>query len=154
MRVESLNPRFPYVEQLEGNTGWKYENKRTTPLPAERISELRASFSEGIFGLRSSVLDRANLINSQETEDEWTLLYLRCEETTSGYMIDEDGRMTATFRIKDGKNEITYNSDFRTVGGLLLPFREVTEADGTQLEVIYDKFEINPVIGPETWRRP
>ncbi|UII77134.1 hypothetical protein LV716_04920 [Flagellimonas sp. HMM57] len=154
VRLESLSPTFPYIEQLEGNTGWIYKNGRNQQMPKERVAEIKLSFASGIFGLRDSMLEKAIIKDSQESDD-YIVIALEIGEAIVGYTIDnQNHKMLASFSFKNGKKEITYMSNFRKTGNLLLPFTEKTETSEGNIEVKYDNYEINPALTTKDWAKP
>ncbi|QLG44764.1 hypothetical protein [Costertonia aggregata] len=155
IRLESQTPNFEYVEQLEGNKGWVYRSGVYREMPPYRIKELKATFLGGIFGLQKSVMDRATLLDLRQTDDNIMLITLMVDERTLGYVVNKNEHtIVATFILKDGKNEITYLKDLTKTDGLLLPFSEVTEAEGATVEVLYKTYTINPVFKDSDWSKP
>jgi hypothetical protein len=155
IRLESLMPNFKYVEQLEGSSGWIYQSAAIKRMTSNRIKELEATFFSGIFGLRKNILDSAKILDIRDTKDNLQLITLSIESETIGYVVNKNSyTITATFILKDGKNEITYLDNLKPINGLLLPFLEVTETDGANIEVLYKNYNINPLFTDSHWSRP
>ncbi|MBS9460986.1 hypothetical protein KIM67_01090 [Flagellimonas sp. 389] len=154
IRLESLDASFPYVEQLEGNTGWVYKNRRSQQMPKERVAELQFSFSSGILGLQEKVLQQTVVKEIKETDDT-TVIALGIGENIIGYAINnETYRMLGTFSLKNGQKEITTMSNFKKTGNLLLPFTEMIETPEANVDVKYNSYEINTILTSKDWAKP
>ncbi|MGB5818542.1 MAG: hypothetical protein WBG90_03590 [Saonia sp.] len=154
VRLESLEASFPYIAQLEGDTGWIYQGKKVQSMPSDRIRELQDTFVTGLFGLRKDILNSATIKGVNETDNGLIAVGLMVDGRNIGYIVDgKTYTIVATVVFKQGNKEITYASNFKTVENILLPFTEVTESDGTSIEVIYTEYNINPVFTKEDWAK-
>ncbi len=154
IRLESLDASFPYIEQLEGNTGWIYQNGFNQQMPKERMEELKLIFVSGIFGLQNRVLEKAVVKEIKET-DETNIIVLEVGKNIIGYVLNnETFKMLATFSLKNGQEEMTTMSNFKQVENLLLPFIELTETPDGNVDVTYGGYNINPVLTSKDWAKP
>ena len=154
LRLESTSPGFVYVEQLEGNEGWVYQNNRTTPLSKERKAELRMTFFTGLFGLREEVLKQLKVEDVVETKENLILVLAQMGKHKIGYVVDKkDHLLVAALVHKNGKSEITHYSNLKEDAGILLPFMETTESKDGNTVVNYKQYQINPNLTDKDWRR-
>lgn len=155
LRLESMSANFKYIEQLEGNTGWVFQNNTTQSISKERVEELKLTFYSGIFGLQSKILNRASVVDIRETEDNFLLITLSVHDNnTIGYVVDKNTFiLSATFIFKNGTNEITYTSNLQNVDGVLLPYKEITETNEGTVEITYQEYRINPVLDSGDWSK-
>lgn len=155
LRLESLDPSFIYIEQIQANEGWVYQNNQLQSLSLERIEELQLSFIGGVFGLQNSVMERTNIMDIRETDDGILLMTVEIDGHTLGYIINkEDEVLMGNFMLKNGENEITYYNNLKKQNDLLIPFKETTETSNGTVEISYENFKINSVIGATEWAKP
>ncbi|MGC1514558.1 MAG: hypothetical protein WA810_03205, partial [Maribacter sp.] len=154
IRLESLEPTFPYIEQLEGTTGWIYQQHSVRKMSEARVKEMRLTFISGFLGLQGDVLDRTKILESIEGEEGLALISAEVGQEKTGYIIQsETNTLAATIVIKAGEKEVTYLSDFKRVDGLLLPFKETTVTDEATIDVIYKTYTVNPTFTETEWSK-
>lgn len=153
-RIESLEPSFSYVEQLDGNSGWVFGNGELQDMSNERIAEIKRTLSTGIFGPRKDQLENSTIEEVQETSDNY-LIVLQLGNERICYALDKnDYTMEAILTLKNQKKEVTFMSDFKKVDAILLPFTEITEAEGVKSKVVYNSYQMNVDISEDEWSKP
>ncbi|APQ17728.1 hypothetical protein A9200_02105 [Maribacter hydrothermalis] len=154
IRLESLEPSFPYIEQLEGNSGWTYQNNSYNEMPAERINEMKLTFISGILGLQKKVLDKTKILETLEGGENLNLISAQISNEKTGYIINTlNNSLSATIIIKEDQKEVTYLSDFKMVGDLFLPYKETTVTNETTIEVFYKSYILNPTFTVAEWSK-
>lgn len=155
LRLESLDPSFSYIEQINGNEGWVYQNRQLKNVSPERLNELKLSFIGGIFGLQQSVMVRTKILDIRETDNDAILVGVLIDDKSMGYIINKnDNSLLGNFVVKNGGNEITYFDDLKKQNNLLLPFKETTETNNGNVEIVYKNFTVDPVFDPKEWAKP
>lgn len=155
LRLESLSPNFPYIEQLEDETGWVYQNGTIEDLTDTRIAEIQNTFYSGLFLLRTSILNRIKILDVKDNGKGFTVLKLDLDGTISGMIIDTaNNRLIGTAKFNALGNEITYLSDYRMVDGVLIAFREEVETDKQDTLIQNTSYTINPSWDLNVWKRP
>ncbi len=154
VRLESLEPSFNYLEQLEGESGWVLQNGSYSIMSDQRIRELKSVFICGVFGLQNAVLEKSNVLNIIENQDDFVLVQLEIDETELGYVIQtKDNSLAATLVLKEGQKEVTYLSEFKMVDKIKLPFKEITVTNDATIEVIYKSYLLNPLLTNSDWSK-
>ncbi len=155
LRLESLEPSFTYVEQIQDKQGWVYQNGALRELDTARINELRKSFISGVFGLKESVLEQTKILDIRETEDGIILVSVLIDNNTMGYIINKkENSLIGNFILKNGENEITYYSNLKKQNAILMPFTETTESSTGTIEVNYQNIIFNPIFAKKDWVKP
>jgi hypothetical protein len=136
------NGKLIMVEQLEGNSGWQWVKGKKTALDAPRVKELKAGFSAGLAGLRTSKIAQLNTGTVRKEKSGFSLTYSSggvemALLSTDDFKLIGEAKQTAT-----GFLGITYE-DFRNVNGVLLPFTEKHTDGKTTMTVRISKIEIN-----------
>ncbi len=155
LRLESLSPSFRYVEQLEGQSGWIYQDGEIKVMPENRIAEMRNTFYSGLFLLQTPILNRIDVLATRDDGKGFKVLKLDLDGNISGMILDAlNNRLVGTAKFNAIGNEITYLSDFRLVDGILVPFREEIETDRQNVLIQNNSYTINPVWDANVWDRP
>ena len=155
VRLESLEPSFNYIEQLENNKGWVYQNNMVQNLGSDRIDELQTLFIGGVFGLKSEVLAKTEILDIREAEDGMMLITLNNEGKIFGFIYHKsDHTLAGSFLLKNGENEITTYENMEKIEGVYIPLKEITQINTDLIEVSYETFEINPKVDISEWSRP
>lgn len=141
------------IEQLEGQSGWQWRGGQISTLPAARATEMAAAFYSGILGLRQSQINAAAIKSVKPVQNGYAIV---CEQNGKNYafILNNDYRMVAS---ADQTAQVTNTSaytDFRTVNGILMPFKELNTAGTQKFTVQYQRFEINPSLPDNVWAKP
>ncbi len=155
LRLESISPNFKYVEQLENETGWVFQNGSVTEMAADRVLEIQNTFSTGLFLLQKKKLETIKILETRENTNGFKVLKIYLDEQISGLVIDTSNyQLIGTAKFNAGGNEITYLSEFKTVNGILIPFKEEVETETQDITIAYSTYTINPDWELNVWDRP
>jgi hypothetical protein len=155
LRLESLAPNFRYIEQLEGDSGWIYQNGEISKITDNRVAEMRNTFYSGLFLLQTPILNRIELLDVRDNGKGFKVLKLQLDGIISGMVVDAvTNRLVGTAKFNTLGNEITYLSDFREVDGVLIAFREEVETDEKDIIIQHTSYAINPIWDTDVWERP
>ncbi|MFD0796356.1 hypothetical protein ACFQZJ_02705 [Maribacter chungangensis] len=155
LRLESLSPTFRYIEQLEDESGWIYQDEQIQEMPENRVAEVRNTFYSGLFLLQTPILDRIKVVDVRDNGKGFKVLKLNLDGNISGMVMDSgNNRLVGTAKFNALGNEITYLSDFREVNGILVPFREEVETDEQNVLIQNNSYTINPIWDSHAWERP
>lgn len=155
LRLESLSPTFRYIEQLEDESGWMYQDGQIQEIPDNRVAEMRNTFYSGLFLLQTPVLNRIKVLDVRDNGKGFKVLKLNLDGNISGMVMDSgNNRLVGTAKFNALGNEITYLSDFREVDGILIAFKEEVETDGQNVLIQNNSYTINPVWDSTVWERP
>ncbi len=154
-RLAIDNPSMTLIEQYKDGEAWRYKNGKTKNLPANRVQEIKRIFYSGIFTLQEKHLSQAKILG-QKNSDDLELVLLDLYGDQIGFLIDNDTHlMTANIAINRGVKELTFNSDYKSINGILLPMTETLEVENTQtIETKYSDIEINTKIDDSIWLKP
>lgn len=154
-RLQSFDSSINFIEQYGAGSGWIQQDGVSSPLTPERQREIALLFSSGILGLKKENIEDAKILGEENVEDN-TVVLLELQHTKLGYIIDaKNFLMQGYFIFKNGKQEVTYNYDFKTVNGILLPMKEISEIEGSStIETRYSRIIINPIFPKNFWQRP
>lgn len=154
IRLQSLAPNFDYIEQLEGESGWVFQNNGYNEISEKRIQELKLAFITGIFGLQNQVLEKSTVLDIVESDDDFVMVNLEVNTKEIGYIIDtKDNSLAASLILKNGQKEVTYLSEFKKIDNILLPFKEITVTEGDTIEMIYKNYILNPTLKESDWSK-
>jgi hypothetical protein len=131
------------IQQLEDGAGWQMVNGSRSQLPADQVMELAIGLNTGVMGLRRTNIDRLQPVR-QEQKGNTTIITCRLEGTEYAFMFNESSQLIGDGVTFSGKLKTSVYSDLREVDGILLPFKEVIQEGGRQLEVHYSRYELNP----------
>lgn len=155
LRLESLAPNFKYIEQLENETGWVFQNGELTELPSERILEIKNTFSSGVFLLQQKTMENIKVLRTRDNGNGYKVLKVDLEGQISGLIVDAaNHRLIGTAKFNPKGNEIVYLSEFKTVSGILIPFKEELETEAQNVTIAYSTYSINPAWEASVWDRP
>lgn len=136
------NGQLVMVEQLEGNSGWQWLKGKKTTLSAQRVKELKASFSAGLAGLRQSKMAQMNKGNVKKEKTGYSLTYT-AEGTEMGILTNDNFEVIGEVKkTQTGFEGIVYE-DFREVNGILIPFTEKHTDGKTNMTIKISRIEIN-----------
>lgn len=136
------NGQLVMVEQLEGNSGWQWLKGKKTTLSAQRVKELKASFSAGLAGLRQSKMAQMNKGNVKKEKTGYSLTYT-AEGTEMGILTNDNFEVIGEVKkTQTGFEGIVYE-DLREVNGILIPFTEKHTDGKTNMTIKISRIEIN-----------
>lgn len=155
LRLESLTPNFSYIEQLENETGWVFQNGAVTEMASDRVLEIQNTFSTGLFLLQKEKLETITILETRQNANGFKVLKVYLDGQISGLIVDTSNyRLIGTAKFNAEGNEITYLSEFKTVNGILIPFKEEVETETQDIVITYSTYMINPDWESGVWDRP
>jgi hypothetical protein len=147
------NDKLAQVEQLEGNGGWMWQQGKTSQLPANRVSEMRAVFISGLLGLRKEQLAGISIKSVKPFKAGTAITTIKGGKQFVFMLNDKSQLMGEANDVGNSVSSSVY-TNLRTNNGLLLPFQETASSGGQKNVILYKEYEVN-VNYPETiWNRP
>jgi hypothetical protein len=156
VRVEVWKNGKPVsVQQTEGNTGWQWSVGSKSDLPANSVAEVKTALYTGVIGLRKSLLNQMQIINTQKIPNN-NMYTVQCKLNGNEYVFainDQNQLMAYGYKIGE-KTLFSMLSDLRPVQGITIPYHEVTTSGQQKLNIQYDNMDVNPVLDQQSWAVP
>ncbi|RYY61840.1 MAG: hypothetical protein EOO05_04985 [Chitinophagaceae bacterium] len=153
VRTELLqNGKVIAVEQLENDKGWTWAKGKKQPLTAARVKEMKAGLQTGFNVLKSVNLSKLTSGQVSAADGNYILTYT-VDGTEFAMMVDPQFRVISEGRKVNGQMQVNRMSDFRTVGGILVPFTEKMTDGKTEMKVAINDFSVNGVAEAD-WKEP
>lgn len=141
------------VEQLENGTGWQWKQGKTGALPAVRVSEMGAAFYGGLLGLRKQEIEAATLKEVKNSSAGYTI-HTQREGKQYLYLLNPQSQVLAVGDNAGQTVSTSVYSDWRTVQGVLLPFKEVSSAGNRKVTILYQQYELDVAYPASVWSKP
>lgn len=143
------------IEQVEGDAGWQWTNKKKLPLTEKRRTEIKKSFNTGLLGLRSSLI-KSMSIQSAEIKKENNFKTVIAEIGGEKYamIFDAENRLVGEVSVENGAQQTVISKDFRNVNGLVLPYFSTVMSGTQKVTIVFSSVEVNPVINENAWADP
>ncbi|WP_114939509.1 hypothetical protein [Mucilaginibacter endophyticus] len=156
VRVEIWKNGKPVsVQQTEGNAGWQWSSGNKSELPANNVAEVKTALYTGVIGLRKSLLDQMQIMNTQKIPNN-NMYTVQCKLNGNEYVFainDQNQLMAYGYKVGD-KTLFSMLSDLRPVQGITIPYREATTSGQQKLNIQYDNMDVNPVLDEQSWAVP
>ncbi|UOE49298.1 hypothetical protein MTO98_33430 [Mucilaginibacter sp. SMC90] len=156
VRVEVWKNSKPVsVQQTEGNTGWQWSSGNKSDLPANSVAEVKTALYTGVIGLRKSLLDQMQIVNTQKIANN-NMYTVQCKLNGNEYVFavnDKNQLMAYGYKVGD-KTLFSMLSDLRPVQGITIPYHEATTSGQQKLNIQYDSMDVNPVLDEQSWAVP
>jgi hypothetical protein len=156
VRVEIWKNGKPVsVQQTEGNTGWQWNSGNKSDLPANSVAEVKTALYTGVIGLRKSLLDQMQIINTQKIPNN-NMYTVQCKLNGNEYVFainDQNQLMAYGYKVGE-KTLFSMLSDLRSVQGITIPYHEATTSGQQKLNIQYDNMDVNPVLDQQSWAVP
>ncbi len=158
MRYDFTNQNGVFVKAYDGKKGWLTRNGVYSPMrPGEEIemAEEPEFYEELIFAKENK--HHLELLGMELLDDKcvYKIQMIKSEKDTRSYWLDADTyliSMTGEYSEDPAHEGIYYKttfSDFRSVDGLMFPFKmKLIPNDQTPIEIPYDSIKINVVFEP------
>ncbi|MDH3746379.1 MAG: insulinase family protein, partial [Acidobacteriota bacterium] len=158
-------PMGEQVMVVDGDEGFMAMGGQSRPVPAEQIERQLKNFAHDLqYVLRYSDAEDLEAVSAGEEEVAGThcsILALTFNGEASRWWVDGEGRVLKAayqsnhpFTQAPGLFEVLF-SDYREVEGRLVPHKQVTSVDGTQLlETTLKTFEVNPAVDATLFEKP
>ncbi|MDR6944156.1 hypothetical protein [Mucilaginibacter pocheonensis] len=147
------NGKLIQVEQLEGETGWIWQNGKVTPLPPIRSSEMGSVFHSGLLGLRRTEIDALTIKNVKQTSSGNVITAVKNGKQFI-FMLNDQSQLVAAADNTGRVPSTSVYSNLRVIDGVLLPFQEIATSGQQRNLIRYQKFEVNPSLPEITWNKP
>lgn len=149
------NKKFDTVEQLDGAASFSWIKGQKSPLTDARTLEMKQSLVTGIFGLRGEVL-KSIKVTSIDINQEKNLKTLKVlvGGKEYGWLFDAENRLVGEASTEDNLQRLDLSEDFRTVGGILFPFSNMSQLGNLILELQLTSVEVNPNLTEKDWAMP
>lgn len=155
LRIELWeNGRLVSVEQMDGNSGWRWLQGKKAPMPPNRVAEMKSTFYSGLLGLRKPALNQMQILNMQKLKNNTYSVLCRLNGNDYIFAINSENQLAAEANKTAGRTSVSALFDLRSVQGIMIPFKEVVTTGFKKLVIDYDDFEINPVIDKGIWDSP
>jgi hypothetical protein len=165
MLVDVVNRKIRYefrkdgnlaaVEQLDGNDGWQWVDKKKSPLTGKRQNELKKSFDTGLLGLRSSLIKSISVQSAEiKKENNIKTVIVEINGEKYGMIFDAENRLVGEVSVEDGVQQTTISKDFRNTNGVVLPYSSTVTSGTQNLTVVFSSIEVNPAIDENSWAAP
>lgn len=143
------------IEQVEGNDGWQWTNKKKLPLTEKRRAEIKKSFNTGLLGLRSGLI-KSMSIQSVEFKKENNFKTVIAEIGGEKYamIFDAENLLVGEVSVESGMQQTVISKDFRNVNGLVLPYFSTVTSGTQKVTIVFSTVEVNPVINENAWAVP
>jgi hypothetical protein len=156
VRVEVWKNGKPVsVQQTEGNTGWQWSVGSKSDLPANSVAEVKTALYTGVIGLRKSLLDQMQIINTQKIPNN-NMYTVQCKLNGNEYVFainDQNQLMAYGYKVGE-KTLFSMLSDLRPVQGITIPYHEATTSGQQKLNIQYDNMDVNPALDQQSWAVP
>ncbi len=143
------------VEQFDGTDNWQWADGKKTKLHEVREIEMQKIFKTGLFALQSQSLSKIKLLTVDvNNQTNLKSLMLLIDGKKHGMIFDGDNRLVAELSADDGILKTDYSSDFKSVNGIILPFKSKFVEGTKSIEVKYSSIEVNPKLPEKDWSIP
>mgnify|MGYP003575775030 CR=1 FL=1 len=130
------------VEQIGPNGGWLWNNGKKTVSDAKRLQEAKYNDYTGVLGLNKKNNAAFSKGTVAATKDGYSVSFV-VDGHQFVYLLDSDYQILGSgFQIGTTKQSSTY-SNFKTVGGIKMPFTTVTSDGKNKLTMKYQSIKIN-----------
>lgn len=147
------NNQLIAVEQSENQNGWQWVNGKTSSISAARNQELQETFHSGMLALRSGEIKNRAIKSAETNEQGIKTVYFNKGAADCALIFDTEYRLVGEVTVLNGKQQSAISSDFRTVGGILVPFLVKDNRDGKETAVVYSSVDVNIALEPSDWQK-
>lgn len=154
LRVEvRQGQKLLQVRQLEDQAGWQWQGGQITQLSPADVAEMNATFYSGIMGLRKPVINRLQIVKTQQAGDKSTIT-CKLDGTDYIFITNAQNQLIAAGDKTAQSMSVSALTDVRDVHGIQMPFQESQSNGKQKLNIQYVNFEINPTFNSSVWAKP
>jgi hypothetical protein len=143
------------VEQFDGKENWQWAEGKKSKLHEVQEIELKKTFNTGLIGLRLKLLPSITF-STVEVNNQTNIksLVVFIDGIKHGWIFDEQNRLAAELSTDDGTLQTIISSDFRTVNGVVIPFKAKITQGSKNLEIKFSGVEVNLTFSEKDWAVP
>ena len=143
------------IEQVEGDDGWQWVNKKKLPLTKKRLIEIKKNFNTGLLGLRSSLIKSISIQSAEiKKENNFRTVIAEIGGEKYAMIFDAENRLVGEVSVENGVRQTVISKDFRNINGLVLPYSSTVTSGTKKLTIVFSSIEVNPVINENIWAVP
>jgi hypothetical protein len=147
------NDKLVQVEQLDGQSGWMWQQGKLSQLPPNRVSEMKAVFYSGLLGLRKEQVEGFSIKSVKPFKAGNAITTVR-DGKQFVFMLNDNYQLVGEVNdVGSAVSSSTY-TDLQTYNGLLLPFQETAASGGRKNVIRYEKYEVNTTYPESIWNKP
>ncbi len=141
------------IEQSEDNSGWQWSKGNITPLTATRNTAMQASFNSGVLALRTPVLQKITVTAAEKKEGGMQSVFFTMDNNKYAYIFDKDYHLVGEVNVAGGVQQAVLSSEFKTVGGISIPFHVVIKSNNQETVIQYKSVVVNPLLSESDWQK-
>jgi hypothetical protein len=133
------------VEQIGPDNGWLWNNGKKTSSDAQRLKEVKYNDYTGVLGLLKKNSAAFGKGKVEATKNGYAVSF-EVDGNQFVYLLDRNYQLSGSaFEIGKTKQSSTY-SNFKTVGGIKMPFTTVTSDGKNKLTMHYKSIKMNQAL--------
>jgi hypothetical protein len=147
------NDKLVQIEQLEGQSGWMWQQGKLSQLPSNRLNEMRAVFYSGLLGLRKEQIEGSTVQSVKPFKAGNAVTTVK---NGKQFVFILNNKFQLVGEVNDAGKSVSSSTyaDLRTFNGLLLPFQETAALGGQKNVIRYEKYEVNANYPEVIWNKP